>query len=217
MLGAERFVYRNMTNLFISAYNEKEPARRKELHTCLINNLKSGCFDAVWVIAEADNGSYDYLPDVSPYVVNLLPCNVRPTFETFFNAINTVSGVDDINVIANSDIYFDEILVKPLPHQCFALTRYEVEKNGAVRFLNRSDSQDCWFWNGHIRKPAYCAFTPGVPGCDNRLALELMRAGYEVTNPSLTIKSYHLHANPTNHAGKAKVNPPYFRPVPIAI
>lgn len=206
-----------MTNLFISLYNEKEPARRNELRTCLMNNLKSGCFDAVWVIAEADGEGYAYLQDISNLEFNILPCNVRPTFETFFNAINTLSGADDINIIANSDIYFEDMPVKPLPHQCFALTRYEVEKNGSFRFLNRSDSQDSWIFNGKIRKPSYSAYFLGTPGCDNRIGLELMRAGYEVTNPSLTIKTYHLHSNPTNHAGKAKVNPPYFRPVPIAI
>lgn len=206
-----------MTNLFISAYNEKDPARRKELHTCLMNNLKSGCFDAVWIIAESDNGSYDYLSknyNVNPYIVNWLPCTVRPTFETFFNAINTVSFVDDTNVIANSDIYFEGIPVKPLPHQCFALTRYEVEKNGAVRFLNRKDSQDAYIFNSKIRVPKYCSFY-NLPGCDNRICYELSKIGYEMSNPSLTIKTYHLHAGNKSYDGKRKVNSPYLFLEPI--
>ncbi len=204
-----------MTNLFISLYPEKNESRRSELAECLVRNCK--VFDCVWVLAEQDV-NYDYLPDISPATVNILPVSVRPTFRTFFNAINTVCGADDVNLIANSDIYFEELPVVPLVSQCFALTRYEVEANGNKRFLNRNDSQDVWIFKGKIKPVGYADFHIGVPGCDNRINRELSVAGYQVSNPSLTIKAYHLHRNPTDHSKATKrVNPPFLRLNPTAI
>jgi len=42
-------------------------------------------------------------------------------------------------------------------------------------------------------------FTQGVPGCDNKIAYLLQEAGYVVTNPSTTIKTYHLHLSGIRH------------------
>lgn len=205
-----------MTNLFISLYPEKNKVRQLELAECLKRNCK--VFDRVWVLAEHDEENFDYLPDISPATVNILPVSVRPTFRTFFSAINTVCGLEDVNLIANSDIYFEEIPVWPQASQCFALTRYEVEANGSKRFLNRNDSQDVWIFHGKIRPVGFCDFHLGIRGCDNRINRELAVAGYNVINPSLTIKAYHLHRNPTDHHSTNKViNPPYLRLNPTAI
>lgn len=211
-----------MVQLFISAYPEKDRSRAEELHTCLMNNLKSGCFDAIWVIAEDDGKGIEYLRDVSPYTVNILPCTVRPTFRTFFECVNNILiklGKDQnvVNVIANSDIYFEEITVLPTYNQCFGLTRYEVNKNGPITFLNRSDSQDSFFFRGFIKIPKYCDFTTGIGGCDNRLCAELLNVGYEMLNPSLTIKSFHIHDGAKSYDGSRKINRPYHLLPPIEL
>jgi len=232
-----------MTNLFISAYPEKDQIRKAELRTCLLNNLKSGVFDAVWIIAEEDGHELKYLPNVKPYTVNILPCTTRPTFRTFFNAINNIDDMlkkvvnssigkhehgvnvgmlqiqpeENVYIIANSDIYFESLPVLPKVNECFALCRYDIQKDGSAIFLNRNDAQDTWLFKGKIKIPQYCDFHMGTPGCDNRVNVELSRMGYEILNPSLTIKSYHLHSNPTNHIGKQKVNPPYLRLNPILL
>ena len=39
----------------------------------------------------------------------------------------------------------------------------------------------------------YSDFNLGIPGCDNRIAWELYRAGYKLINPASKIKSYHYH------------------------
>lgn len=200
-------------NLFISLYNEQNRERQNELHTCLMNNLKSGCFDRVWAIAEDDKQGLSYLREVNPYTLNVLPCTVRPTFRTFFEAINNVTKPEDINVIANSDIYFESIPIHPKYNECFALTRYEVNKNGPITFLNRRDSQDSFFFNGHIKIPKFCDFFM-LPGADNRICWELMNAGYQMSNPSLTIKSFHLHDGQKSYDGSTRVNRPYYFIVP---
>lgn len=199
-----------MNSLFISLYEEKNGARRLELETCLMRNC--AVFDRIFVLAEgSENGSTAYLDHLAGDVIVLLPVSCRPTFRTFFMAINGVSGTDDVNVIANSDIYFEELAAAPASHQCFALTRWDM-RNGHAKFLNRVDSQDTWMLRGPVRQVGFADFHLGVPGCDNRINLELSRAGYVVSNPSLTIKTYHLHANPTDHSKAVKrVNPPYLK------
>lgn len=227
-----------MINLFISLYSEKDRKRADELHECLMNNLKSGCFDAVWIIAEDDSQGLKYLRDVSPYIVNVLPCTVRPTFRTFFEAINTIDdqfkkaeigtffgnvnfGVnqnieENIYIVANADIYFESIPILPRLNQVFALTRYETRKNGPTSFLNRHDSQDSYFFRGKIKIPKYCDF-PNWPGCDNRIVWELNNIGYQMLNPSLTIKSFHVHEGDKSYTGNQKVNRPYLFLHPIEL
>lgn len=210
------------TNLFISAYPEKNKQRSDELHECLINNLKSGCFDAVYVIAEDDGKGLEYLRDVTPYIVYILPCTVRPTFRTFFECANNIIarlGNDQnvVSVFSNADIFFEEIKVFPKFNQCFALTRYEVKRNGPIQFLNRSDSQDSWIFRGFIKTPKYCDHFQGLGGCDNRLAAELLNVGYSVLNPSLTIKSFHLHEGEKSYDGSVRIGRPYHLVPPIEL
>ena len=190
-----------MTNLYISLFNS---SRQKEFYTCVENNLK--VFDNVIILKE---GEFN-LPD---YDVTILPVSCRPTFRTFFRAINHLTNPNDINVIANSDIYFKEKPIAPKVNQCFALTRWEGD-----RFLNMADSQDVWAFLGQVKIPRYCDFHIGIRGCDNRVAYELKINGYEVLNPSLTIKTYHLHSVPTDHHATGKlVHTPYFKPIPCTL
>lgn len=105
---------------------------------------------------------------------------------------------DAVNVIVNSDIFFDETInlariIKP--NQCYALTRYDWNGNGHARFLNRADSQDAWIFRGRIKKEMYSDFCLGVPGCDNRIAYEIKKAGYIILNPSKSIHALHYHAS----------------------
>ena len=79
------------------------------------------------------------------------------------------------------------------------------------------DSQDTWVFNGNERLDFVqdINFTMGLAGCDNRLAFELQKAGFEVLNPSRSVYSFHLHNTPirtnADHTGKQIViiPPPY--------
>lgn len=212
-------------NLFISLYHEQNKERQIELHTCLMNNLKSKCFDQIWIIAEPDkNGKFDYLESIAPYKVNILPCTVRPTFRTFFEVINNVTIESsiagyggNINVVANSDIYFESIPIYPKINQCFALCRWEVNKDGTVTFLNRKDAQDVFIFNSKIRIPRYSDCHFGIPGVDNRLCAELLNTGYEMLNPSLTIKTFHLHHGAKSYDGSVRIGRPYHFLPPIEL
>lgn len=112
----------------------------------------------------------------------------RPTFTELFRLCRP----NRINVIVNSDIYFERLAHFPEPGQVWALSRYDVDPTGASALWDHGDSQDSWIVNGgphEIDAP----FPMGIPGVDNALIHILRMAGFTVTNPSKTIRSYHLH------------------------
>jgi len=157
-------------NLFINTYTDKNPERDKELQECLrLNKLNNPSFKI-----------YN-LPN-------------RPTYREFFNVINLVTLPTDINIILNMDIYLPEnFICNPTPGECYALSRWDIQPDGSAVHYNNSGSQDTWIFRGAIRMVEGANFTQGVPGCDNKIAYLLQEAGYVVTNPSTTIKTYHLH------------------------
>jgi len=180
-------------NLFTSYYIDKHPARQKELDECLRTNVGLKEIDMVYVLTE-EGIDADILKHNK--IINVV-LKSRPTYNSFFEVIKMFSDDTDWNIIANSDIHFDSTITKVEQYKrtnkpvCFALTRWEVEKD-RVFFLNRPDSQDTWIFQG---KPAKVQgdFYLGTCGCDNAIADRFHNSGYHVMNPSKTIKTYHLH------------------------
>ena len=160
----------NRLNLFINTYTDKNEGRNTELQECLLKN-------------KLNNPS-----------ANIYELVGRPTFREVFNVINSVTDRDSINIVLNSDIYLPEGFVcNPQPGECYALSRWDVNADGSATHYNNSGSQDTWIFRGAIRMVEGANFTQGVAGCDNKIAYLLTEAGYVVTNPSTTIKTYHLH------------------------
>lgn len=115
----------------------------------------------------------------------------RPTFSDMF----ALCEPRMVNVIANSDIYFDaegvELLGVMSMDDCYALSRWNVDEHGNATPYRLRDSQDAWAFCG---MPSFAADFPlGVPGCDNRIAKLFLDAGYSVKNPCRSVKAYHLH------------------------
>lgn len=153
-------------NLFFNHYQDESIQRQHEIDACLKKNRE--VFDNVILVPG------------------------RPTFAELFEL--TKDYPDDINCFCNSDIYFTDISMMPVlkENECWALTRWNA-KDGNYVFFGRSDSQDAWVFKGVV-KPINANFTQGKWGCDNRLAYEIEKAGYKVSNPSLSVKTIHLHA-----------------------
>lgn len=125
----------------------------------------------------------------------------RETFGDYFKQINKHSAPEDINIICNSDIYFDKSIdrVKNInPNECFALSRWDDNK-----LYNRKDSQDAWIFKGKVKK-IFGDFFLGLPGCDNRIAHEIDKVGYEMSNPSLSIRANHLHNSGVRNYTRSK-------------
>ena len=198
-------------HLYTIFYNEKDSLRKQELIRCVLLNAKNPFVGALTVLNEGDA-----LAAFAPGKIWDVHINKRPTYRVFFDLINKKTQPDDINIIANTDIYFDEnievLKYIDLTNTCLALSRWDINGNGKPILYNHNDSQDVWIFKGEI-KEVKGDFPLGVPRCDNRILNELINAGYKVTNPAYSIKAYHLHmgyrVEYTENDNKAKIAPPY--------
>lgn len=190
-----------MINLFFNFYREENPIRAKEIDLCVGRNLSN--------------------PHLNIIMIN---SQKRITYNDFFQIINNYSETTDVNIISNCDIYFDnsiQIVNEMKDDEAFALSRWSMNKSNNIIFDNRIDSQDAWIFKGKIRN-IYGNFCLGYLGCDNRIAFEIDKAGYILSNPSKSIKIVHVHSsnirnyfldNKNKH--KNLVPPPYKTVEPI--
>ena len=115
----------------------------------------------------------------------------RPTFEELFSLCRP----DVINVIANSDIYFDHTLADHAhtldTDEVWALSRWDDHGTTLLPY-HRPDSQDAWVVHGGPHTVT-APYPMGVPGCDNALAYDLVQRGWHVSNPCSKVKAIHLH------------------------
>ena len=185
-----------MINLFINYFEHGNADRKKELEYCLEKNKKNKLINNIIIVNRGE----------------------RATYGDFFRAMVPYSK--DVNIIANTDIYFDETIEfanQIKQKQCYALTRWELYGGTVMSFNQRHGrpsppqwSQDAWIFRGVVRPENYdnviavnnatrgsesIPFYLGIPGCDNKIAALLREKGYTVTNPSLVIKAIHLHKN----------------------
>ena len=181
-------------NLFVNHYQCGDIERQKELDYCFNINKESGLFSEIINFSD------------------------RPKYSDFFKA--TESYPDDINIFANSDIYFNETIkmVQSMDkNQAFALTRWELDGDKIVPFEEKHSynkeakskhSQDVWVFNGAV-KNVLGHFYIGQRGCDNRIAYEISRR-YKLSNPSDKIQCIHKHAEEKrNYSMPHAVPPPY--------
>lgn len=194
-------------NLFISLYPEKNDKRREELQECLNINYAHNLIKKIYVLNEGM-----YIED-SKCHERLI--SHRTTYNDLFNFINKHTRPDDINIIANSDIHFDETLISASEikdNDCYAISRVGMPENYIA------GSQDVWIFKGRIR-PIRADFPIGVPGCDNRLAHEIAKMGYDIINPCKTIKCHHLHKGKSWYDTKEfkRVPKPYKLVVPCGL
>jgi hypothetical protein len=193
-----------MIRLIYNQYTDPNPARNSELREVEGLNKSNLAFNEI------------------------IALDGRPSFNDIFAKVNEITGADDLNIIANSDIYFDDTL--PLAtgltrDACYALTRWDRFADGRLSFYNHIDSQDVWMFRGKIRPMnAVCAienprpFGPGERGCDNRLAHLIEKAGYRVSNPSLSVRAIHLHLTGIRHYGyNVEIHPPYSLLTPVSL
>lgn len=161
-----------MIRLFYNYYSDPHPERKKEIDLCFQKNLENPHLNTVIIESQS-----------------------RLTYRDFFGRINKIVESEDISIICNSDIFFDEsikLVENMKSSEVYALSRWEMGTDGGVNFCNRPDSQDVWIIKGPVRE-VYGDFHLGRAGCDNRIAYEFRKAGYHVYNPSLSIKTYHVH------------------------
>lgn len=167
-------------NLFVQVYKSSNQQRQKQLDFCLMKNKQN--------------------KNIKVYQLNNQD---RVTFKDFFKLVNNISGEDDINIIANSDIVFDDSVIKfkrMSKNTACVVGRWEGAvldgeniNNSNIWHQHKKNGADSWVFRGKIKQVPDCDFGLGIWGCDTALAERLRRTKYYVVNPSLDIYNYHIH------------------------
>jgi len=190
-------LYTGLPNLphlyFITQYYvPSQNKRAKEINMTLAKNIENNYIDKIILLNEKEYS----LPNSSK--ITQVVINKRLFYDDVIRYIYTTIPENSIVVFANSDIYLDETIrhvwSTNLDDKFMALLRYE----NNVIFGPRADSQDTWILNSNSVKQRVWKyedfnFSFGKSGCDNAITLEMLRMKYLVVNPSLTIKTHHLH------------------------
>lgn len=209
-------------------YKPSSAKRAREIKTCLQKNVNNPLIDKIVLLTESDlSAEYPKTSKIQQEVIGQ-----RLKYSTVIRWIAEKAPKNTICVFANSDIYLDEtwkhVWTTSLEDRFLSLLRYEVVENKADKdheiFGPRSDSQDTWVVLSDSVKSKtwdYSAldFIFGKAGCDNAINVEMLRAKFIVTNPSLTIKTHHLHTSEIrNYDAKDIVDKPvYFYIDPTAL
>lgn len=176
-------------NLYTSYYHIPDPARRQEIETCLEANLNNQYIDRLVLLCEGAR------PTIKHDKLECVDYSERPTFSAYFLEITASTTLNDINIVANGDIYFDhtiQVAQRMRQYDFWAATRWEVPETGEPYFYGHKDSQDAFFWRGPVMYKA-CDFSPGLPGSDNLLCFRMKQERYVCSNPGRSLKCYHLH------------------------
>lgn len=206
-----------LMNLLIEYHTPKNTERNREYIQCIENNINSKLFKTITIFAEDDLPSN--ISDSS--IVKVVRTDKRRKYKDFFNYCND-NYMGQICVLSNTDIYFDNSLKfiesVDMNNRLLALTRWDEEDGLAVLHDKEESSrfsQDTWIFKPIVsfKNSSNISggdFYMGIPGCDNRIAAEFHLSGYKVSNPCLSIKSYHLHnSRYRTYTNDNRINKPY--------
>lgn len=214
------------THLISQFYLDSNEQRQAELLHCIEKNQEAGFHSYTLLVENEKVEKYLKEMQFSGIIINV---GRRPTFNDFFKELQKVKRTNVINIIANSDIYFEDIEVinsyyfhvQHNPKICLALSRYDVNADGGITPFLRPDSQDAWIFYSNPEIRTSIEFGMGEAGCDNRLAWELQQRGFQLHNPSHSIRIFHYHpSNVRNYLGQNnepthRIPPPYVLVTPF--
>ena len=210
-------------NLIVDFYNDKHPERQRELDLCLAKNIENEHIDHIYMFLQSNCTP----PEISKVdKVTIVDQADRITYADFFT--HTRRFPDDINILANTDIFFDATVRHALTirkEEAWTISRYNVDVNmnsflqgivvGEYPTHAAHVSQDVWVFKGAVDPIAGSEMRLGTGGCDNRIAYLLMMAGYEVTNPCGQLRAHHYHLTNIRYWTKGRMQPyPHFFPRP---
>jgi hypothetical protein len=191
--------------LITQFFKHKDYARFRELKECLAHSCANSVIDKIVLINEKDY-SKDYGKMVGASKIEQVISGKRLTYSDFLKYVKENVPSDVFVILCNADIYFDNTLLElhkvNMNDKMLGLLRWDVEAvdkmESAKLFGPRNDSQDSWiFLSNSIKSREWnyntFNFQLGQPGCDNVFAGYIMRQKFVISNPALSIKSYHLH------------------------
>lgn len=187
-------------------YTPTNAKRKMEIQKCLDRNAQSQIIDKIVLL----NEKREPLPSKEKTRVPIeeIIIGKRLTYADVIQKASTFPK-DVIVAFANADICIDDESWRQLwqvnmEKKFLAILRYDVPSSGDVRkaeiFGPRADSQDTWVVRvadlDQVSKNEELAkfnFNFGRMGCDNAIALEMLRQKFLVVNPAFSLKTWHFH------------------------
>lgn len=194
--------------LILQYFEVKNELRQKELDACLKINCDNPYISKIILLNEKIY-MHKIMDNAKITQINI---SNRLTYNDVFKYSEKFLNINDIKILINTDIILDYRDIKYLKNirfnnKVFALLRNECKipinifKDGITfdtveKYVycngNCKTSQDVWIFN-NIKSDDIYDFNLGIRGCDNRIAYLLDKNKYNITNPSKSIKIYHLH------------------------
>jgi hypothetical protein len=187
--------------LITTYYKSNNILRQKEIDKCLLLNSQNIYIKKIYLL----NDKIYNLPLDIQYYKKIVQIEIDMKLSNKLKYSDAISFInnnlkDEICILSNSDIYFDNTLHKInnriIRNKCFALLRYNESINNifTLNGMPRSDSQDCWIFrsplNIDINK---LDFAFGTLGCDSIFSNLIYDSGLIITNPCYDIITIHLH------------------------
>jgi len=184
--------------LLVGLYRDPSAERMREFLECIARNAANRAIAEIHVFLEGDiarEAVTTEFPQLASPKVRPIPIGRRQTYQDLFAYANRELAGRRV-IVANADIFFDHTLSRldeyDIAGSLLCLSRCDIHGDGSWALFDYESSQDVWIYEAPIRQFA-CSFHLGVLGCDNRLAWEAGEAGLVVSNPSRSIRAYHLH------------------------
>jgi len=191
-------------NLITTYYITNNQYRNMEIKKCLKKNVENKYIKKIYLLNN-NNYNLDFIDNNQNKIVQVIiskDINYKLNFNDAIFFINNYLK-DDICILSNSDIYFNESLSfinkDNIQNNFYALLRYDEDINGNLSIFKkydipRDDSQDCWIFKSPLNIDLNkLNFSFGTLGCDSTFAYIANESGLKVLNPSLDIISIHVH------------------------
>lgn len=182
-------------NIYFNYFKSNVKKRTNEIEYCLSRIIENKKINNIFLLC-----SDDYTEKLDKRIIKIDMFGQQPTYEDVFNIINFNTGINDLNIILNSDCFIDEENIKLIldnikNKQVYCLSRWDINnfEPFKTKHFDVGVSQDAWIFLGKMENLKFKDFKMGKPGCDNRIAYEFDQAGYTVLNPSKDVKVYHYH------------------------
>lgn len=176
--------------LITEFYISDRPNRTEEMIHCVLENIKNKYISKIFILLEGD-----IVPFNNEKVI-IINTSKRYSYTMMMDLANKNYSDDDIVIIANCDIIFDETLEyihkTDMNKKFIALSRYDYITKELTDIIY---SQDAWIFKKGIEYDWRIDFYMGTPHCDSRISRYYYDKGYKVVNPAKLIKTYHYHTD----------------------
>lgn len=195
-------------SLITQYYIPKWKERQTEIDETLINNINDPYIDEIYLFVEKEYNFEMIKSKVKNFdKVKLINRKSRLSFKMAFEFANHHIAEENIKILSNSDIYFNNTLTNVHSINLFktvlCLSRHEITNDKLEITKDTHWTQDVWIWTDIIN------ITPksnnkdyfkdgimlGIGGCDNRITAILKSAGYNLQNCCKKIICIHNHKN----------------------